>query len=51
VLVAANLLLMFQYQLFLKGWRDLAPYPDDLWSLWGARFVVPFRLLWHLVTG
>jgi len=44
-LVGANLLLLLQYQLFLKGWRDLAPYPDDLWSLWIERFLVPLRLL------
>src|SRR4029078_4590945 len=26
--VAANALLLFQYQVFMKGWRDLALYPD-----------------------
>jgi hypothetical protein len=45
LVIALNMLLLLQYQLYLKGWRDLAPYPDDFWSLWIARFVVPFRVL------
>jgi hypothetical protein len=45
LVIGCNLLLLLQYQLFLKGWRDLAPYPDDMWSLWVSRFTVPFRLL------
>jgi hypothetical protein len=44
-LVLANLLLLFQYQLFLKGMRDVAPYPSDWFNLFAARFVVPVRLL------
>lgn len=48
VVVAFNMLLLFQYQVFLKGWRDIAPYPDDLWGLWVARFVVPVRVLARL---
>jgi hypothetical protein len=47
-LVGANLLLLLQYQLFLKGWRELAPYPDDVWSLWIERFLVPLRLVARL---
>jgi hypothetical protein len=43
--VALNLLLLFQYQLFMKGLRDVAPYPADWFSLCVARFVVPFRFL------
>jgi hypothetical protein len=42
-LVVLNGLLLFQYQLFLKGWRDIAPYPRGWYGLWAARFVVPFR--------
>jgi hypothetical protein len=42
---ALNLLLLFQYQLFMKGLRDIAPYPSDWFSLCVARFVVPFRFL------
>jgi hypothetical protein len=51
LLVVTNGLLLFQYQLFLKGWRDIAPYPDDLWNLWLARFVVPFRVLARMIGG
>ncbi len=48
-LVALNVLLLFQYELFMKGLRDIAPYPRGWFDLWVARFVVPFRLLvWWL---
>ena len=40
-----NLLLLFQYQMFLKGWRDVAPYPHGAYGLGVARFVVPFHVL------
>jgi hypothetical protein len=43
--VLLNGLLLFQYQLFLKGWRDVAPYPDTAWSLWIERFIVPIRVV------
>jgi hypothetical protein len=45
VAIALNLLLLFQYQLFLKGQRDIAPYPGGVYGLGVARFVVPFRAL------
>ena len=45
VVVALNLLLLFQYQMFLKGWRDIAPYPRGAYGLCVARFVVPFQAL------
>jgi hypothetical protein len=41
--IGANGLLLFQYQVFMKGWRDLAPYPDTFRALWIERFLVPFR--------
>ena len=46
-----NCLLLFQYQMFLKGWRDLAPYPRGVYGLGVARFVVPFRMLGQLLRG
>lgn len=50
-LVAANLLFLFQYQVFMRGWRDIAPYPDESWiDLWLMRFVVPFRVLAKFFT-
>jgi hypothetical protein len=39
----ASLLLLLQYELFMKGLRDIAPYPGGWYGMWGARFVVPFR--------
>jgi hypothetical protein len=45
IAVALNGLLLFQYQLFMKGWRDLAPYPRGWYGLWLARFWVPVRVL------
>lgn len=44
-----TLLLLVQYQAFLKGLRHIAPYPDTPYALWLARFVVPVdlaRWLW-----
>ena len=49
VFVLANVLLLLQYQVFLKGWRDLAPYPAGFWDLFVARFVVPFRIVERLL--
>lgn len=48
-LVAANWLLLLQYQLFMKGLTDIAPYPSFWFNLFGARFAVPLRLLDWLV--
>ena len=49
LVVLLNGLLLFQYQLFLKGWRDIAPYPDNAWSLWIERFLVPMRFLGRVI--
>jgi hypothetical protein len=43
--VVANGLLLVQYQAFMKGLRDLSPYPGGLVGFWLERFVVPWRLL------
>lgn len=43
--IGLNGLLLFQYQVFMKGWRDIAPYPRGFIDLWVMRFVVPFRVL------
>jgi hypothetical protein len=48
-LTAVNLLLLLQYQLFMKGLGDIAPYPYEWFDMWVARFVVPVRLVeWWL---
>ncbi|HTI36086.1 MAG TPA: hypothetical protein VL484_00895 [Vicinamibacterales bacterium] len=49
VFVALTFLLLVQYQVFMHGARAIAPYPKGFEGLWLARFVVPFRLLHHLV--
>ena len=41
---ALNWLLLLQYQIFMKGLRDLAAYPKGF-DLWTERFLVPFRVL------
>jgi hypothetical protein len=47
VLVLANGLLLVQYQTFMKGLGDVAPYPRGIVDLYFARLTVPFRLLRH----
>src|SRR5262249_31486256 len=37
-------LLLVQYQTFMHGLRTVAPYPDGLYGLYGARFLVPIAL-------
>lgn len=44
-LVLANGLLLLQYQLCLKGFEAIAPYPDGVFDMFVARFLVPIRLL------
>jgi hypothetical protein len=43
--VGHTFLLLVQYQAFMKGLRDVAPYPAGVYDLWVARFVVPFELI------
>jgi len=45
VLIVANLLLLLQYQLALKGLYALSPYPNGFFDMWVARFLVPLRLV------
>jgi hypothetical protein len=45
VCVALNVLLLFQYQLHMKGLVGVAPYPAGWFDMFVTRFVVPFRLL------
>ncbi len=49
VLVGMNLLLLLQYQLFMKGLHQIAAYPHGWFDLWVTRFLVPFRIVaWWL---
>jgi hypothetical protein len=45
VVVGYTFLLLVQYQTFMHGLRDVAPYPGGAYNLWLARFVVPIDLL------
>ena len=45
LVIVHTFLLLAQYQLFMHGVRDVVPYPRGAYSLWLARFVVPFKLL------
>jgi hypothetical protein len=45
VVVAHTFLLLVQYQAFMKGLRDIVPYPIGGYGLWLARFRVPFDLM------
>jgi hypothetical protein len=47
-LISLNLLLLLQYQVFMHGWRTIAPYPRGFYGLVVARFVVPFELVARL---
>jgi hypothetical protein len=44
-LTVANVLLLLQYQLAMKGLETIAPYPDGWFDMWVVRFVVPVRLV------
>ena len=44
-LTAANWLLLLQYQVFMKGMIDIAPYPHGWTDMWVTRFLVPFRIV------
>ena len=45
-LIAYNLLFLFQYQLFMRGFEQVAPYPDTFQTVFVERLVVPWRLAW-----
>ncbi|MGH9371936.1 MAG: hypothetical protein ACRD15_10440, partial [Vicinamibacterales bacterium] len=44
-IVVHTFLLLVQYQAFMKGLRDIVPYPGGAYGLGLARFVVPFDLV------
>jgi hypothetical protein len=44
VMVGLTFLLLVQYQAFMHGARDIAPYPRGVYGLWIARFKVPVDL-------
>lgn len=44
-LIAYNLLFLLQYQLFMRGFHDLAPYPTTIRQILFDRLTLPWRLL------
>ena len=45
-LIGSNVLFLLQYQLFMRGFHDIVPvYPEDVWTVFAERFVVPFKLV------
>ena len=45
-LIGSNVLFLLQYQLYMRGFHDIVPeYPEDLWTVFAERFVVPFKLV------
>jgi hypothetical protein len=44
VFIGLTFLLLVQYQTFMHGLREIAPYPGGYVGLWLARFRVPFDL-------
>ena len=49
--IAYNLLFLFQYQLFMRGMRDLVPYPETARQIFVDRLWLPFQLLLRWVSG
>ena len=46
-----NGLFVVQYQLFMRGFRDLVAYPTTPWQILGERLVLPLRLLRRAFGG
>jgi hypothetical protein len=50
-LVVYNVLFLLQYQLFMRGFTDLVPYPSTGRQVFFDRIVLPWTLLWGWLTG
>jgi hypothetical protein len=44
-LTAYNLLFLLQYQLFMRGFRDLVPYPTTWKQVLVDRLILPWELM------
>jgi hypothetical protein len=49
--IAYNVLFLFQYQLFMRGMRDLVPYPETARQVFLDRLWLPWQLLWRWLAG
>ena len=50
-LIVYNLLFLFQYQLFMRGLEQVAPYPDTFQTFFVERLIVPVRLVRSWLGG
>jgi hypothetical protein len=49
--IAYNALFLFQYQLFMRGMRELVPYPETARQVFLDRLWLPFQFLWRWMSG
>jgi hypothetical protein len=49
--IAYNVLFLFQYQLFMRGMRELVPYPETARQVFLDRLWLPFQVLWRWMSG
>jgi len=49
--IAYNVLFLFQYQLFMRGMRDLVPYPETARQVFLDRLWLPWQVLWRWLAG
>ncbi len=49
--ITYNVLFLFQYQLFMRGMRDLVPYPETARQIFLDRLWLPFQFLWRWMSG
>jgi hypothetical protein len=50
-LIASNGLFLLQYQVFMRGYVALAPYPTTFQQILLDRFILPFKLLRAWIGG
>ena len=49
--IAYNVLFLLQYQLFMRGMRDLVPYPETARQIFLDRLWLPWQLVWRWLAG
>lgn len=50
-LIVYNLLFLLQYQLFMRGYRELAPYPSTMRQIFLDRVTLPWRIVRTWLAG
>jgi len=49
--ITYNVLFLLQYQLFMRGMRELVPYPETVRQVLLDRLWLPFQFLWRWLSG